>query len=141
MFESHLAYRGSVAVLCMQYKIRCNPMHPLYRALPVPYVPGYTQRYRISVHLIMRILPAQPRGIAGPLFPCQYLCGTILVASYLMVWDWRVSRAGRVPFYWPSCSLTFCLLLFSLSLLSFYGMVLWGWCLRTDRVLITLSQP
>ena len=56
-----------------------------------------------------------------------------------MVWDWRVSRAGPMPFYWPSCSLPFCLLLFSLSLLSFYGLVLWGWCLRTDRVWIALS--
>ena len=27
------------------------------------------------------------------------------------------------------------------SLLSFYGLVLWGWGLRTDRVLIALSQP
>ena len=27
-----------------------------------------------------------------------------------------------------------CLLLFSLSLLSFYGLVLWGWGLRTDSV-------
>ena len=52
-----------------------------------------------------------------------------------------VSRAGPMPFYWPSCSFTFCLLLFSLSLLSFYGLVLWGWGLRTDRVLIALSQP
>ena len=40
-----------------------------------------------------------------------------------------------MPFYWPSCSLTFCLLLFSLSLLIFCGLVLWGWGLRTDKVL------
>ena len=33
------------------------------------------------------------------------------------------------------------LLLFSLSLLSFYRLVLCGWGLRTDRALITLSQP
>ena len=65
----------------------------------------------------------------------------ILVTPCSMVWDWRVSRAGPMPLYWPSCSLTFCLLLFSLSLLSFYGLVLWGWGLRTDRVLIALSQP
>ena len=31
--------RRSVAVLCMLYKIRCNPMHPLNGALPGPYVP------------------------------------------------------------------------------------------------------
>ena len=34
----------------------------------------------------------------------------------------------------------FFLLLFSLSLL-FYRQALWGWGLRTDRVLIALSQP
>ena len=39
VFECDLAHRRSVAVLCMLYKIRCNPLHPLYRALPVPYVP------------------------------------------------------------------------------------------------------
>ena len=45
-----------------------------------------------------------------------------------------------MPFYWPSCSLTFCLLLFSLSLLPFYGFVLYCWGLQTDRVL-TRSLP
>ena len=38
-FECDLAHRRYVAVLCMLYKIRCNPMHPLYGALPVSYVP------------------------------------------------------------------------------------------------------
>ena len=46
-----------------------------------------------------------------------------------------------MPFYWLNYSLTFCPLRFSLSLLSFYELVLWGWGLRTDRVLIALSQP
>ena len=90
---------------------------------------------------LMRLLAAEPSSIAGLLFPCQYLCGTILVTPCSIVWDWRVSRAGPMPFYWPSCSLTFCLLLFSLSLLSFCRLMLWGWGLRTDRVLITLFQP
>ena len=39
MFVCDIAYRRSVAVLCMQYKIRCNPMHSLCGALPGPYVP------------------------------------------------------------------------------------------------------
>ena len=87
----------------------------------------------------MRLLAAEPRSIAGLLFPFQYLCGTILVTPYSMVWDWRVSRAVPMPFYWPSCSLPFCLLLFSiflfsLCLLSFYVLVLWGCGLHTDRV-------
>ena len=132
MFEYDLAHRRSVAVLRMLYKIRCNQMHPLYG---VPYVP-----VRV-IGTPMRLLGAEPRSIAGLLFPCQCLCGTIIVTPCSMVWDWRVSRAGPIPFYWPSCSLTFCLLLFSLSLLSFYGLVMWGWGLRTDRVLVALSQP
>ena len=44
-----------------------------------------------------------------------------------------------MPFYWPSFSLPFGLLLISLSLLSFSGFLLWGWGLRADRVL-TKSQ-
>ena len=36
VFECDLAHLRSVAVLCMLYKIRCNPMHPLRGALPVP---------------------------------------------------------------------------------------------------------
>ena len=56
---------------------------------------GYTLRCdRTSVHLCMRLLAAEPRSTAGLLFLCQYLCGTILVTPYSMVWDWRVSRAG-----------------------------------------------
>ena len=39
VFECDLAHLRSVAVLCMLYKIRCNPMYPLCGALPVPYVP------------------------------------------------------------------------------------------------------
>ena len=90
---------------------------------------------------LMRLIAAEPRSIALLLFPCQYLCGTILLTPYSMVRDWRVSRAGPMPFYWPSCLLPFCPLLFFFSLLSFYGLVLWGLGLRTDRLLIALSQP
>ena len=38
VFECDIAHRRSVAVLCMLYKIKCNPMLPLYGALPVTYV-------------------------------------------------------------------------------------------------------
>ena len=39
VFECDFAHRRCVAVLCILYKIRCNQTHPLYGALPVPYVP------------------------------------------------------------------------------------------------------
>ena len=39
VLECDIAYHRSLAVLCMLYKIRCNPVHPLNGALPGPYVP------------------------------------------------------------------------------------------------------
>ena len=140
VFECDLAHRRSVAVLCMLYKIGCNPLHPLYGAFPVLYMLVRVIRGAVITH---RYTYAPPRCKTSQhrrtFNPCQYFCGTILVTPYSKGWDWRVSRAGPMPFHWPSCLLTFCLLLFSISLLSFYGLVLWGWGLRTE-VLITLSK-
>ena len=39
VFECDIAHRRSVVVLCMLYKIRCRPVHPLNGAQPGPYVP------------------------------------------------------------------------------------------------------
>ena len=39
VFECDIAHRQSLVILCMLYKIRCNPMDPLNGALPGPYVP------------------------------------------------------------------------------------------------------
>ena len=118
VFECGIAHRRSVAVLCMLYKITCNPMHPRYGTLHAPSM-------------------MHPRV----LYPSQYLCETILVTPYSMAWDWWVSRAGPTPFYWPSGSLPVCLVLLSIYFILFYGLVLWGWGLRTDRVFLALSQP
>ena len=55
VFECDFAHCRSVAVLCMLYKIRCNPMHLVYGAHPVLYVPVRVTRSqwfgRTSVHL------------------------------------------------------------------------------------------
>ena len=50
VFECDLAHRRSVAVLCMLYKIRYNPMHPLYDALPVTYMPVRVTRGAVIAH-------------------------------------------------------------------------------------------
>ena len=135
-----LSHRRSVTVLCMLYKIRCNSKHPLCGALPVPYVPVRVTRGALIAHRILLRLPAaEPRSSAGLLFLSQYLSVMIWLTPYLMVWDWRVSRAGPMPFCWPSCSLIFCLQLFSISLLFLYRLVVWGWGIRTDRV--SISRP
>ena len=139
VFECDLAHRRSVAVLCMLYKIRCNPMHLLYSALAMPV------RVTHGAVIAHRYTYAPPRCRTS-----QYRRTFIPLSVPLWndlsdhVFDGvalGVSRSGPMHFYWPSCSLAFCLLLFSLSLRSFYGLVLWGWGLRTDRVLIALSQP
>ena len=61
VFECYLAHRRSVAVLCKLYKIMCNPMHPLYGALPVPYVlVRVTRGAVILMHIgTLMLLPLQ----------------------------------------------------------------------------------
>ena len=93
------------------------------------------------IAILMRLPVAEPRSTSQLLFPSQYLSETIWLTPYSMVWDWRVSRAGPMPFCWPSYSLLFCLQLFSLFLLFLYRLVVWGRGLRTDRVSISLSLP
>ena len=51
-----------VAVLCMLYMIRCNPMHPLYGGCPSCVVCAGSDYTHIST--LMRLLAAQPRSIA-----------------------------------------------------------------------------
>ena len=50
MFECKISHRRSVAVLCLLYKIRCNPVHPLNGALPEPYVPARVTRGDLVAH-------------------------------------------------------------------------------------------
>ena len=58
VFECDISHRLSVAVLCMLYKIRCNPVHPLNGALPGPYVPVRVTRGSLVAH---RYTYAAPR--------------------------------------------------------------------------------
>ena len=45
-----IPHRRSVAVLCMLYKIMCNPVKPLNGALPGPYVPARVTRGALVAH-------------------------------------------------------------------------------------------
>ena len=59
MFECDISHRRSLAVLCMLYKIRCNPLHPLNgAALPGPYVLSRVTRGALVAH---RYTYAPPR--------------------------------------------------------------------------------
>ena len=57
-FECDIAHRRSVAVLCMLYKIRCNPMQTLNDALSGPYVLVQVTRGALAAH---RYTYAPPR--------------------------------------------------------------------------------
>ena len=59
VLNCNLSYRRSVVVLCMLYKIRCNPKHPLCGAPPVPYVPVRVTRGALIAH---RYTYAPPRS-------------------------------------------------------------------------------
>ena len=108
-------------------KIRCSPVHPLYGALPVLHVPVQVtrgalveNRYTSALH---RCKSSQYRRL---LFSSQCLCEMIWLTLYSMVWDWRISIAGSMLSYWLQILAPSLFLLFSLSLLSFYRLVLWS---------------
>ena len=102
VFECDIAHRRSVAVLCMLYKIRCDPVHPLNGALPGPYVPVRVIRGALVAH---RYTYAPPRCRTSQynrtFIPSRCPSGTILLTPYSMVWNWRVSRAGPMLLYRP----------------------------------------
>ena len=58
VFECEISHRRSLVVLCMLYKIGCNPVHPLNGALPGPYVPSRVTHGALVAH---RYTYAQPR--------------------------------------------------------------------------------
>ena len=50
VLDFNLAHRRSVAELCMLFKIKSNTMHPLSRALLLPYVPARVTRGALVAH-------------------------------------------------------------------------------------------
>ena len=57
VFECDIAHRRSVAVICILYKIRCNPMHPLNDALHGPHVPVWVTSGALIAHRYTYALP------------------------------------------------------------------------------------
>ena len=77
VFECDIAHRRSVTVLCMLYKIRCNPMHPLNDALPGQYVPVRVTRGALVAH---RYTYSPPRCGTS-----QYLRTFVLLSASLWI--------------------------------------------------------
>ena len=102
VFKCDISHRRSVAVLCMLYKIRCNPVHPLNGALPGPCVPVRVTLGALVAHRYT-YGPSRCRTLqfSRTFIPSRCPSGTILLTPYSMVWDWRVSRAGPMLLYWP----------------------------------------
>ena len=91
-----------MAVLCNLYTIRCIPMHPLYGAQHVPYVPVRVTRCTLVAHRYTYAPPlCRTSQDRKRLFPSQCPSGTILLTLYSMVLNWRVSRAGPIFLHWP----------------------------------------
>ena len=63
VFECDISHRRSVAVLCMLYKIMCNPVHPLNGALPGPYVPVRVTSCVLVAHRYTYICTASLRTL------------------------------------------------------------------------------
>ena len=137
-----LSHRRSVAVLCMLYKIKCNPKHPLGGALPVPYVPVRVIRSASIAHWYTFAPPCcRTSQYRRSFIPLSVSLWNDLVDPVFDGVGLAGFKSRSNAFCWRSCSLLFCLQLFSLSLFFLYRLVVWGWGLQTDRVSISLSRP
>ena len=80
-----------------------TPDGPLNDALPGLYMPVRVTRGAMVAH---RYTYAPPRCRTSQyrrtFFPSQCHSGTILLTPCSMVWDWQVSRAEPMLFYWPN---------------------------------------
>ena len=122
VFECDLAHRLSVAGLYILYKIRRNQMHPLYGALPGPCVSVIVTLGALVAHrYTTRLLAAEPktgsRSNAGLFIPLSVSPWNDLGDAVFDDVGLTGFKSRPINFYWPCCSFTFCLLLFSLSLL------------------------
>ena len=143
VFKCDISHRRSVAVLCMLYKNRCNPVHPLNGALPGQYVPVRVKRGSLVAH---RYTYAPPRcrtlHYSRTFIPFSVSLWNDLANPLFDGGTGGFQEPGQCFFIGLSCSIpTIVFYSFSLSLLSFYMLVLWGWGLRTDRVSFSLALP
>ena len=122
VFECDISHRRSVAVLCMLYIIRSGVTRcTLLTVLSLDRMCQLGLHAVLWLHIgkFMHSLAAEPCSIEGLLFPFRCSSGTILLAPFSMVWDWRVSRAGPMLLYWPKLLYPYSSLLLSFPFSSF----------------------
>ena len=102
VFECDISHRQYVAVVCMLYKIRCNPC-TLLMVLSLDRMCQHGLYAVLWSHIgtLMHHLGAEPCSTAELLFRSRCPSGTVFLTLYSMVWDWWVSRAGPMLLYWP----------------------------------------
>ena len=114
LLECDLAHHLSVAVLCMLYKIRCYPMHPLMVL--------YRCRMCHGVRVTRVALVAHRYTYAPTRCRTLQYCRTFIPLAVSLWKDgpalWK-SRA--MPFYWPNCTLPFV----SSTVFHFSSFLLW----------------
>ena len=130
MFECDIPHRRTVAILRMLYKIGYNPMHPLYSALPLPYVPVRVTRCVLVAH---RYSDALPRCRTS-----QYR--RTFIPSSVSLWNdhcWHCIRwcgtggfqeQGHCLFIGLSCPISF----LSSAFFRFHFFLSIGWYCRAD---------
>ena len=59
---------------------------------------GLQEMFWLHISIFMSLLASEPRSKTGFSFQSQCLSEMILLILYSMVWDWWVSRAGRMFF-------------------------------------------
>ena len=96
VFKCDIAHRRFLAVLCMLYKISCNPVHSLNGDLPEPYVPVL-----VTVGALVCGASLQNLAVSQDFYSPLSVPLERSWTPYLMVWDWRVLRAVPILFYWP----------------------------------------
>ena len=133
VLDCNLDHHRSVAELCMLFKIKSNPMHPLSGALPFPHVPA---------HVTCGALVAHRHSFAIPCLRTSQYPRTIVPLSVSLWNDLSdpvfdgvglasfKSRANAFLFAWSALSLVSPIL----SSSSFHGLVVWVWSLWTDRM-------
>ena len=136
VLDCNLAHRRSAAELCMLFKIKSNPMHPLRCALPLPYEPKRVSRDLVAHwHSFAppRCFTSHNRRTFVPLSASlwNYLSDPVFDLVGLAGFK---SRANVFLLAWSALSFLSPSILSS----SLHGLVVWGWGFWTDRV-FTLS--
>ena len=91
VIECDIARRRSVAVLCMFYKIRSNPVHPLNSGLPLPYVPVRVTRGALVAHRYTYTPPrCRTSQYSWTFMPFSVSLWNDLANPVSMAWDWRI---------------------------------------------------